>query len=227
MRRATVLALVAVSVGVVIGLRAVTGSNQSTAADQPSPAVAAAPDVTAPSGPAGVDELGVPHGWRRDADGALGAAVSAVRLTGPIAQAGFITRSDMISALATERYGPTLASESSSQLAEMTTVLGAASVAPRDLVWSELPLTARVVEADQRIARVEIWSVLVVGVHDLGAPRQAWRTVTVDLVWEASDWKIDGWSARQGPTPMLDATATVATTDEVGEVVAWPPVGGG
>jgi hypothetical protein len=226
MRRATVLALAAVTVAVVIGLRAVASPNDSTAATEP-PLATDTPVATAPTSPAAVDEFGVPHGWRRDADGALAAAVSAVRLTGSIARAGFITRSDMIAALATERFGPTLASESSNQLAEMTTALGEASVAPGDLVWSELALTARVVHADDHAARVEVWSVLVVGVLDLGAPRQAWRTVTVELVWEAGDWKVDGWSAQPGPTPLLDATAAVATTGEISEVVAWPPAGGG
>jgi hypothetical protein len=225
-RRATVLAIAAVAVVVVVGLRAVASPNDSTPPSE-SPPATDAPAETAPAGPAAVDEFGVPHGWRRDADGALAAAVSAVRLTGSIARAGFITRSDMIAALATERYGPKLASESSNQLAEMTTALGEASVAPGDLVWSELPLTARVLQADDKGALVEVWAVLVVGVLDLGAPRQAWRTVTVDLAWEAGDWKVDGWSAQPGPTPLLDATSAVATTDEISKVIAWPPAGGG
>lgn len=226
MRRTTVLAIAAVAVVVVVGLRAVASPNDSTAPTE-SPPATDAPAATAPTGPAAVDEFGVPHGWRRDADGAVAAAVSAVRLTGSIARAGFITRSDMIAALATERFGPKLASESSNQLAEMTTALGEASVAPGDLLWSELPLTARVVQAGDNSARVDVWAVLVVGVLDLGAPRQAWRTVTVDLVWEAGDWKVDGWSSQPGPTPLLDATSAVATTDEMSEVVAWPPAGGG
>jgi len=225
-RRATVLTIAAVAVVVVVALRMVASPNDSPPPAE-SPPTTDRTAETVPAGPAAVDEFGVPHGWRRDADGALAAAVSAVRLTGSIARAGFITRSDMIAALATERYGPKLASESSNQLAEMTTALGEASVAPGDLVWSELPLTARALQADDNGARVEVWAVLVVGVLDLGAPRQAWRTVTVDLVWEADDWKVDGWSAQPGPTPLLDATAAVATTDEISEVVAWPPAGGG
>jgi len=108
----------------------------------------------------------------------------------------------------------------------MTAVLGTASVPPGDLVWSELPLTATVVLAGGDAARVEVWSVLVIGVVDVGAPRQAWRTVTIDLVWARGDWKIDGWSAAPGPTPLLDATTPIATTQEINDVAAWPPVGG-
>ncbi|HRE03730.1 MAG TPA: hypothetical protein PLV68_20715 [Ilumatobacteraceae bacterium] len=221
-----VLSLGAAIVAVVVGVR-VLASTDDSPADSAPPPVADAPDATMPTGPTAVDEFGVPQGWRRDPAGALSAAVSAVQLTGPIARAGFITRSDMIASLASDRYGPTLASESANQLAEMTAVLGEASVAPDDLVWSELPLTAQVVHADDRVAQVELWSVLVVGVRDVGAPRQAWRTVTVDLVWEADDWKVGGWSSQPGPTPLLDSMVAVASTSEIDEVVSWAPVGGG
>lgn len=224
MRRGIVLVVAAVTVAAVIGLRAVT--NRSDEAPRGDAPPATQLPAEAATGPSGIDEFGVPYGWSPDADGALAAAVSAVRLTGPIARAGFITRSDMIGSLASTSFAPALASESSNQLAEMTAVLGEASVVPGDLVWSELPLTARVVETAERAARAEVWSVLVVGVRDLGAPRQAWRTVTIDLVWEAGDWKVDGWAARPGPTPLLDATTAVATIDEISEVVAWPTVGG-
>ena len=42
----------------------------------------------------------------------------------------------------------------------------------------------------------------------------------------AGDWKVDGWSADPGPTPMLDGTAAVATTEEIDGVVSWPLAGG-
>lgn len=230
MRRSTVLVVVAVVVIMVVGLRLLAGSGRS---NDLSSTVTTHQEVGTvserePVGPARVNDFGVPEGWSQDRDGALAAAVSAVRLTGPIARSGFITRSDMIQSLASERYGPTLAAESSNQLSEMTAELGAATIAPADLVWSEIPLTARVIAADRMAARVEVWAVLVVGVPDVGAPRQAWRTVTVDLVWEHDDWKVDGWTSRAGPTPLLDATAAVASTEQVAEVLSWPsaPSGG-
>ena len=226
MQRSTVIGIAVVATLTFVGLRALASRDGSTAAED-------APQVTAPVRPSTVvptpvttDERGVPGGWSHDAEGAVRAAVSAVRITGPIARAGFITRSDMIATIASERYGPTLARESASQLSEMSMILGTASIPAGDLVWSELPLTATVVLAGDA-ARVEVWSVLVIGVLDVGAPRQAWRTVTVDLIWEDSDWKIDGWSALPGPTPLLDATTAIATTQEINEVAAWPPAGGG
>jgi hypothetical protein len=69
---------------------------------------------------------------------------------------------------------------------------------------------------------VEVWSVLVVAVLERGAPRQVWRTVTVDLAWERGDWRVDGWTARAGPTPALATEAPIGAVDELVEVAGWP-----
>jgi hypothetical protein len=225
MRRVVLIGLAALAVVGVVGFRVLANRGDSTtAADQAAPLEL--PVATVVVKPVTTDDHGVRHGYPRDAAGAVDAAVAALELTGPIARAGFITRSDMIASLASARFAPTLANESANQLAEMTTILGDASLAPDALVWSELPLTARLVRVTDREAQVEVWAVLVVGVVNLGAPRQAWRTVTIDLVWESGDWKVDGWVAAPGPTPMLDGTAAIATTEQITEVVAWPSAGG-
>jgi hypothetical protein len=149
-----------------------------------------------------------------------------VRLTGDIAQAGFITRADMIEALATTRYGPTLTADSAAQLDKMAGELDDAGVTPATLLFSELPLTAQVVTADDTASQVQVWSVLVIAVPGSGAPRQAWRTVTVDLAWDQGDWRIDGWAARPGPTPALATEAPIASVDELVEVTGWPAAAG-
>ncbi len=104
--------------------------------------------------------------------------------------------------------------------------LGPAGVSMDTVVFAELPLTARIDHADSTTARVSVWSVTVLGVIGRGAPRQIWRTVTVDLVWETGDWRIDRWTATSGPTPILDAHATPATTSEIATVSGWPTVAG-
>ena len=69
-------------------------------------------------------------------------------------------------------------------------------MSPGQLLWSELPLTARVVASDEATAQVEVWSVVVIGIPTADSvPRQAWRTVTVDLAWVEGDWLVSGWSA--------------------------------
>lgn len=217
-------AAIAVVAATSIGLRAFSTSATDATAD--TPVEVNAPAVVSPVGPAEVVD-GVPHGWRHDAEGARAAALAAVSLTGDIATAGFITRSDIIGSIATSAYGPTLASVSSGQLAELSVELGDAGVSPAQLVWSEMPLTARVVSVDERRAVVEVWAVLVVGVPRLGAPRQAWRTVTVEVAWERGDWRIDGWQTRPGPTPALAANSVVSSVEDITEVMAWRTASGG
>lgn len=219
----TVAAIVVVAAGS-IGLRACNSSLTGRAAAVVPPA-ADVPAVESPVGPAEVVD-GVPHGWRHDAEGARAAALAAVSLTGDIARAGFITRSDIIDSIATSGYGPTLASLSSAQLADLSAELGGAGVSSGQLVWSEMPLTARTVTVKDHGAVVEVWTVLVVGVPDVGAPRQAWRTVTVRVAWERDDWRVDGWDSRPGPTPALAADAVVSSVEDVAKVVSWPPAGG-
>lgn len=219
----TVAAIAVVAAGS-IGLRACNSSAADP--DAAVPVTVDAPPVVSPVGPAEVVD-GVPHGWRHDAEGARAAALAAVSLTGEIATAGFITRSDIISSIATTGYGPALASLSSGQLAELSVELGGVGMSPAELVWSEIPLTARIVSVDNHRAVVEVWAVLVVGVPGVGAPRQAWRTVTVEVAWERGGWRIDGWTTRPGPTPALAATSVVSSVEEIAEVISWPSAGGG
>jgi hypothetical protein len=132
----------------------------------------------------------------------------------------------LIDQLASREFAPDLAVTTERQLAELTEALGEVELLPPQLTWSEVPLTARLVAARRESARVDVWSVLVVASPDADVPRQAWRTVSVDLVWEADDWKVDGWGVHGGPTPALAAATEVATGDEVAETAAWPAADG-
>lgn len=219
----TVAAIAVVASGS-IGLRS-CNSSAAKPETESTPTVEA-PAVVLPVGPAEVVD-GVPHGWRHDAEGARAAALAAVSLTGDIATAGFITRSDIIDSIATAGYGPTLASLSSSQLLDLSVELGDVGVSPSDLVWSEIPLTARIVTADDHRAVVAVWAVLVVGVPGVGAPRQAWRTVTVEVAWERGDWRVDGWDTQSGPTPALAANSIVSSVEDIADVISWPTATGG
>lgn len=169
---------------------------------------------------------GVPQGWRHDADGARAAAISAVALTGDIVRAGFITRADMIAALATPAFAPELAQDTTAQVEDLVAEIGSDEVVPSELTWLESPLTATVTTpaaADNPDrAEVEVWSVLVVAAPD-GIARQGWRTVTLNLSWVDGDWRIDGWSSRPGPTPALPPLADVADVSDIEATAGWPP----
>lgn len=210
-----------IAVGLLVGGCSTTPNGITTDVGPTTSTVATAEAV----GPSFVVD-GIGHGWRRDEDGARAAAGSAVSATGAIATAGFITRDDLIGSIASSGFAGQLADESARQLDELAIELGEVGVVPSQLVWAELPLRARVLSFSQDAAAVEVWSVLVVGVPGHGAPRQVWRTVTVGLIWEREDWRVDSWQSEAGPTPALAATSTVSSVDEVRAALAWPAVGG-
>ena len=142
-------------------------------------------------------------------------------MTGTIAKAGFITRTDLIRSIASTSFGPTLANTSATQLSALSVELGDANVPAEDLLWTELPLSARVFTADASRAEVDVWTVLIFGVPAGGAPRQVWRTITIGLVWERDAWRIDGWDATPGPTPALATMAEISDVTTITGVAAW------
>lgn len=218
--------LIAVAVAVVIvvaGLRACT-----TSAGPADRSVAGAGAVAASSVPdTGADSSDV-TGSAEAADAARSAAVAAVRSTGDVAAAGFITRGDMIRDLATEGFASRLIEESSAQLDAMTVELSEAGIPVGAIRLYELPLTAEVNDLAGSAATVEVWSVTVVTVADHAAPRQLWRTVTVTLAHddETGNWLVDGWTAVPGPTPALGTNSEVASLDDIEAVLAATAVGG-
>ena len=225
MRRVIVVGATVLVAAAAIGLRTCAAAGRE-AAPPASPSTAAESADERPATGPRTEQLGVPVGWSRDVTGARAAAVSAVSLTGELARAGFITRSDMIRVLASRRYGSTLADLSAAQLDAFMDDLAGEGLTPSQLLLQELPLTAVVESATANSATVQVWALLVAGGERLGAPRQLWRTVTVELVWEEGDWQVDGWKVRPGPTPALATNAPVASLAEMREVTAWPPVGG-
>lgn len=166
---------------------------------------------------------GVPRGWRHDEVGARAAAVAYVGLSGEVALAGFITRRDLITAMATPEFAGELEAETSGQLAAVSDDLTEAGVLLAEVVWTEIPLTARVTSADAGAAEVEVWSVTIIGLPEVDAvPRQSWRTVTVGLEWVEGDWRVSGWDATSGPTPALGPAPSIDTVEDLAEVTGWP-----
>lgn len=166
---------------------------------------------------------GVPRGWRHDEQGARAAAVAYVGLTGDIVRAGFITRRDLIRTLAAPAFVDDLGAETEAQLRETMEYLADEGLTSADLLFSELPLTARVVRFDDGSARIEVWSVAIVGapVPDT-VPHQGWRTVTVDLGWIDGDWLVTDWAARPGPVPAPRPAATFDDLEGLEDVTSWP-----
>jgi hypothetical protein len=82
-----------------------------------------------------------------------------------------------------------------------------------DVAARMAPLGYRVVTFSKDSARVNIWTLMLLGKPDVGhgIPPQ-FRTATVDLAWEEGAWRLAGTpQGKEGPTPRPDDTR--ASTD--------------
>jgi hypothetical protein len=149
-----------------------------------------------------------------DVAGARRAAITVVALTDDVVTAGFISRRDLIASFTTSTFGSKLADTTSDQVNALLVELGDRNADPTRLVALEQPLTATATATSLGV-RVEVWSVLIVSVPGTGPARQAWRTVTVDMVDIDGRWLVDSWTSAPGPTPALPAEVALDSADMV------------
>lgn len=204
---------------------AATGAVPAAVVVASGPATAADAASAADPGPVGVDEAGRPAGFTGDAEGARAAAVAYAGLTGTLMTSGFITRADLLTGVATVRYGPELVETTATEVRAIEERLQASGAAGQ-LVVAEHPLRARVLEGSPGRVTVQVWSVLVLGAVDGVHAQQLWRTSRAVMVWENDDWRVDSWSASPGPTPALVGESGVSPIAEIADRVAWPAVDG-
>jgi hypothetical protein len=213
-RRLAVLAgvlLVVAVVGVLV-VRGNAGKGSMLAATSPLVAPVAADRHGPGSGP-GAGE--------NDVEPARASAVRAVALTDDVVRAGFISRRELIESFATADFGPTLADDTSAAVNAMLLELGERDVDPSTLAVVEQPITAAAESTDAGV-RVRVWSVLVIAAPGTGPGRQAWRTVTLDMVDVDGRWLVDGWSSTPGPTPAPPPEGGFDDATGLAEPLGWP-----
>ena len=86
----------------------------------------------------------------------------------------------------------------------------------------EQPLSARAMVIGD-VVRVDVWSLSVIAAPGTGPARQAWRTVTVDMVLVDGRWLVSEWKSRPGPTPAPAVEASFDDASTVGELLGWEP----
>jgi len=178
-------------------------SDTPTAAELP-----AATQQAAPAGPS--------------LDDARTVAIAAVASTGDVAAAGFASRSDLIESFATARFAPVLLDRTNEQLRDLTREFIGRGVDPSGLRALEVPLTANVVAIDDG-AQATVWSVLVVAVPGTAAPRQMWRTVTIELADVDGRWAVDDWRSTPGPTPVPSTEGLFDAPTAFDAPLSWLP----
>ena len=235
-RRIVPTVLVAALVGVVVfaGVRLVRGDGASGASMTVEGGSAASIVVAAESAVdrsveaadrtgSGMGPIDAPPSDLADAENA---ALDIVRSLGEVAQAGFISRRELVESFTTDAFGPDFASETGQQVDTLLMELGARGVDDAGLVIHEQPITATSIDTPGGV-RVRTWSVMILAIPDLGPARQVWRTISLDMVDVGGMWLLDGWESETGPTPAPPAEAFVDTADSVAEVLSWHRVDGG
>lgn len=143
---------------------------------------------------------GGPRGFAQNRNGAEAAAIAYA--TAP--QQWLYLSDDEIERavhrMASQAVANDLAQSVVADVAEARAELGES---PGRVWWLVRPLASRVESADRAEARVSVWVVTVLSAEGVAAPQAEWITVTVDLVWRGSDWKVDAVRDVPGPTPMI------------------------
>ena len=181
----------------------------ATAAPAPATAAVAPPRATSTDVTPGTID-GVPWGHPLTRDGAVAAALTAVAVTG---QAEAVLDPERFQDVAAKVFTPEEATAQVEQVDAARAELEASTWAqqpPSRRMYHFAPLAARLVEFDPTLpsARVEVWSMTLVGVGDAGGA--VFTTSTVDLVedGEAGTWRVAGVETEEGPTPLVQAAAS-------------------
>jgi hypothetical protein len=179
---------------------------------------------TSPQRPVGPTRTvdGVPAVFRHDAAGARAAAVAYVTTYPPLVTAEFITRDDAVRQMASTGYAPTLAGRIDRGAGELSDEVEKDGLTPADATVTETPLTATVTATSPDRVRVSLWCVGVVSFAQAPAAFQSWQRTDLALVWERGDWRIDGWTTHDGPTPKIGTNDQSSSSPEVAAVQHWP-----
>lgn len=193
-----IAAIVLLGVGVLIG-RSIT-PDPAEVADVP----ATEQPVAAQNGGPTRIEAGVPVGYPRTEDGAVAAATQYV--AGIDAKRLFDddARAEAVEVLAAEdaRADVTAQIEPGIELALQGLGLDGETVAnDPSVVVRSLPAGYSVESYSDDEAVIDVWTTVIFFAEGRQALSGLWSTERVNLRWERDDWRLTGFSSREGPTP--------------------------
>ena len=154
------------------------------------------------------------------ASGPVEAALGWVSMTGDLfAEPGIISRTAMITDLATDRFGPALKDSINAAVSAYANDARTAGVGV-----IESPVTVAAVEAPDGRWDVSVWSVLVMAAPGEDVARSLWRTTTLTMAFVDGEWLIDDMGLESGPQPAPSPAATYSHPHEFESVIAWTAV---
>lgn len=144
--------------------------------------------------------------------------------TGELLMMGPIARSELIRNRVASASSATMGESLQADLAKLADRL---PIPATELRLVETPITIDIsIDSATGQARAHVWSVVVFGAKDLGAPRVAFRTSQLVLVVEADEWRLASFTSAEGPTPVA-TDALPSDWDSFAVVAGWPTAGGG
>jgi hypothetical protein len=189
--------------------------------DSSSPTLAGSGDgdaATSATGPTG-EVWGVPVGYPHTVAGAEAAAVGWVSSLGALMRMGPIAQADTLHVLMTVDAATETIDEFAAERDRFIASFGAD---PLLGVWIDAPLQVDVVQADDGLAVVRVWSLLMLGTEQQEA-QALWRTHTVTLRWERDDWRVDDVTRVEGPTPTVAPARLPSPPKDLSAVAGWTP----
>ncbi len=215
-RRLVAVVLATVFVAGCAGGSSVTNSSSPT--NEAGAATAIAADASPPVVSASTSVVLAPS-----VEDASAVALQWVASTGDLLKMGPIARSELLRQRVASASAETMTENLSSDLAKLADGL---PIPASELRLVETPLTIDVSVDATGTARAHVWSVVVFGAKDLGAPRMIFRTSELVLLVEAGAWKLAGFTAVEGPTPIA-TDSLPADWDSFAVVAGWQPASGG
>ncbi|MER5565411.1 hypothetical protein ABT083_04255 [Streptomyces goshikiensis] len=217
-------------VGVVVLLiAAIAFANQSQ--DTPSkPPAEASPGSTSTS-PTGTDPVdakngGVPSGFAQDQQGAQSAASNYATALGSDGMFSPERRHAIVGAIADEGSRTKLqsgfdADYSADLLAQIGLTKDGLAPTGSTFVNRTVPVGAKVNSFASGTASVDVWCIGMFGLTGEKSTRpvtSSWFTISMNLKWNGSDWKVLETTQKAGPTPVTGDNP-VSTSDEIGKAV--------
>lgn len=178
----------------------------------------APPQTSAPAtpstGPGGTQDAGsAPAGFARTEDGARAAAIAyTATLSQRLLYLDPTAVEAAVRAVAADASADSLTADALAALNAAREPLAAGTGATW---WVVNPLAVKVEAFSPSRARVSVWLVRVLSQPGVLVPQSSWLTETVELVWEAGDWRLWSDASTPGPTPIVDGSDLPASAAEL------------
>jgi len=213
--------LVGVVLATVFGAGCAGGSSVTNSSSPTNEAVAATAIAAAASLP--VVSANTSIVLAPSVEDASAVALQWVASTGDLLKMGPIARGELLRRQVASASAGTMTENLNSDLAKLADGL---PIPASELRLVETPLTIDASIDATGTARAHVRSVVVFGAKDLGAPRMVFRTGELVLIVEAGEWKLAGFTAVEGPTPIA-TDSLPADWDSFAVVAGWQPASGG